>query len=201
MNLIDDILNSIQTYYQFIAFIVIVTLLIIKWFAIDNKKDKILANTSATVDSVVKMLKGQNELLKILIRRYSDDLSQEQLSPFINWMLQSFEFNFYIKYIRISRKLENHTISDQEAKIQLKQEIENISNEFQHWLSLFKYKGTPICDYWSKESIDYFYDASALELSRRSDVERTIDLFDRIIRKQIIDMVDKIQKNEGVTSG
>ena len=197
MNFIKDILNAVQTEYQFISLLLIVAVLMIKWFFVDKRKDSSVSKAIAQISSVVE---SQNQLLNILIRRYSDNLSTEQISPFINWVYQSFSFAVYHRFINTHSDIVKNRIAEEEAKKQLEMDISNLSNEMILLLGMFKYEGVEICEYFSDKVLKNISNLANVELRKSYDVERTLESFNRIARKAVIELVDKILKHENTSS-
>jgi hypothetical protein len=139
-------------------------------------------------------------LLKILIRRYSNNLSTEQLSPVISWVYASYSFSILLEFIRTKIDISDKKIATDEGIGLNIEHIEIISIELTLTLNTFKYEGRTISSYCDNSVIEQVKAFVTKNLARDIGIEREMLELKRIADKATMVLVDKIQKENEKTT-
>ena len=204
MDILKAIFTDLQNWFQLAGYLIFAILVLVKWLKIDPKKNSdlilMLKNTSDQITLMHKnsdkqtsdMLEKQNQLIAILIRQYSDNLTAEQLNPFIAWLYEAYAFSIYHKLTYLKVDLDSHSIALSEAQIQMGVYIDNNSKELSQTLKIFKYKGKSINTFCDGTVVTKMKEVSNVELSREVNVSRTLSAYDMIVDTAILALIEVI---------
>lgn len=182
-----------------LMFVGVLIYLVIKDVRKNKTLDKVIEGNNKMLELYVQInsdLASQYQLILVLMKRYSDNLSNEQLPTFVMLVFKNLEVRLLKIYIATKRNYDDSEIALADAENRIRNEGKNLFRLTMQIISAFKFRGQRISKSFCPNEFNRLVEESVSLLNRKNINGVAQKSLETIVDELTVSTTDRLQKDE-----
>jgi hypothetical protein len=191
-----EALDHIPENYRFAAFLIIFLGGLAYLFVGDYRRNKTLAKVVEGNRKIIENLSDQYNLTMDLVRRYSDNLSNEQVPPFVMLVYKNLQIRLLKIHVGVKKDYDTNDIAYETAKERIYIEGRNLFKLTIQVIHPFKFKGVKISKAFCPNDFELMIEECITQLGRRGSGFIANRNIESIVDSLTVKTTDRLQNEE-----